>query len=188
MSDSNKNRWKTHSIKEVYDNPWITVSHRDVTAPTGNDGIYGLVHFKHTAIAIVPIDEQGNTWLVGQHRYTLGQYMWEIPEGGGMPHEKPIDVAHRELREETGIIATRWTHLLNIHTSNSVSDEYGVGFIAQDLSFGDSEPDETEVLAVKKVPLQTAINMVMNGEITDGLAMACLMKVQLLIDRGELAI
>ena len=172
----------------MYDNPWITVSHREVTAPTGNDGIYGLVHFKHTALAVVPIDEHGNTWLVGQHRYTLDQYTWEIPEGGGMPHENVIDVAHRELREETGIIASRWTHLLDMYPSNSVSDEFAVGYVAQGLSFGDTEPDETEVLAIKKVPLQTAINMVMSGEITDGLAMVCLMKVQLMLDRGELSL
>lgn len=188
MSNSDKKSWKTHSVKEVYDNPWITVSHREVTAPTGNNGIYGLVHFKNTAVAVVPIDEHGNTWLVGQHRYTLDQYMWEIPEGGGMPHENSIDVAQRELREETGIIANRWTQLLEMHTSNSVTDEYAIGFVAQELSFGDSEPDETEALDIKKVPLQTAIDMVLSGQITDSLAMTCLMKIQLLIDRGELAV
>jgi len=172
----------------VYDNAWITVSHREVTAPTGNAGIYGLVHFKNTAVAVVPIDSDGNTWLVGQHRYTLNQYTWEIPEGGGTSTEDNQSVAQRELREETGITASRWTQLLQLHTSNSVTDEFAVGYVAQDLNFGDSEPDETEALNIQKVPLKTAINMAMDGRITDGLAMACLFKVQLLIDRGELSI
>ncbi len=188
MSDSDSNPWKTHSIEERYDNPWITVTHREVTAPTGNAGIYGLVHFKNTAVGVVPIDDDGNTWLVGQHRYTLNQYMWEIPEGGGAPGEDNLDVAKRELREETGISATQWTQLLELHTSNSVTDEYAVGFVAQGLSFGDCEPDDTESLEIKKVPLQTAIDMAMDGRITDGLAMACLFKIQLLINRGDLVL
>jgi len=161
------NPWQTHSIEQRYDNPWITVSHRKVTAPTGNPGIYGLVHFKNTAVGVVPIDRDGNTWLVGQHRYTLDQYMWEIPEG---------------------VIANQWTQLLELHTSNSVTDEYAVGFVAQDLSYGDCAPDDTEALQIRKVPLQTAIEMAMDGRITDGLAMACLFKVQLLLDRGTLVI
>ena len=188
MSKSEDNPWKTHSIKEVYDNPWITVSHREVTAPTGVEGIYGLVHFKNSAVAVVPIDHEGNTWLVGQYRYTLDQYTWEIPEGGGSATEDNLNVAKRELREETGIVASKWTQLLELHTSNSVTDEYAVGFVAQDLSFGESEPDDTEILQIRKVPLTTAIDMVMDGRITDCLAMACLMKIQLLIDRKELKI
>lgn len=164
------------------------MSHREVTAPTGNAAIYGLVHFKNTAVGVVPIDADGNTWLVGQHRYTLDQYMWEIPEGGGLANEDTLSVAKRELREETGILATRWTQLLELHTSNSVTDEYAVGFVAQELTFGDCEPDDTEALSIRKVPLQTAIDMAMDGRITDALAMACLFKVQLLINRGDLIV
>lgn len=188
MSESDSKPWQTHSIEEKYDNPWITVSHREVTAPTGNAGIYGLVHFKNTAVGVVPIDSDGNTWLVGQHRYTLDQYMWEIPEGGSLPNEDNLSVAKRELREETGIVAGRWTPLLELHTSNSVTDEYAVGFVAQELTFGECQPDDTEVLKIRKVPLQTAIDMAMDGRITDGLAMACLFKVQLLINCGELVV
>lgn len=188
VSTPDTNPWQTHSIDVVYDNPWITVSHRNVTAPTGNDAIYGLVHFKNTAVGIVPIDDQGNTWLVGQYRYTLDQYMWEIPEGGGHPDEGELLVAQRELREETGISAKRWTPLLETHTSNSVTDEYGVGFVAQELSFGETEPDDTENLSVKKIPLGDAIEMVMQGSITDALSMTCLLKVKLLIDSGKLII
>lgn len=180
--------WHTHTVETVYDNPWITVSHREVTAPTGNPAIYGMVHFKNLAIGVVPIDEYGNTWLVGQQRYTLNQYAWEIPEGGGLLDEDPLVTAQRELREETGISARRWTPLLTLHTSNSVTDEVGHTFIAQGLTFGEKDYDDTERLTVVKLPLEEAVARVMNGEITDSLAMTSLLKVQRLLDTGELTL
>ena len=176
--------WHSLSCQDVYDNPWIRVSHREVTAPTGAAGIYGLVHFKNCAIGVVPIDADGNTWLVGQQRYTLGEYSWEIPEGGAPAGESPLHAAMRELREETGIIATRWTRLMTLHTSNSVTDEVAQAFVAQDLSFTTTEPDPSEDLAVKKLPLDDAVSMVLDGEITDALSMASLMKVQLLLAKN----
>jgi len=188
VTKNTKNPWQTHSIQEIYDNPWISVSHREVTAPTGNDGIYGMVHFKNTAVGVVPIDNEGNTWLVGQHRYTINAYTWEIPEGGSALGENTLTTAKRELKEETGISATRWNQLFEMHTSNSVTDEYAIGYVAQDLTFGSTEPDETEILQLKKIPLSEAVDMAMQGLITDSLAMVSLLKVQLLIDRGELTI
>jgi len=180
--------WETHSVETVYDNPWITVTHRDVTAPTGNPAIYGMVHFKNLALAVVPIDADGNTWLVGQNRYTLNQYAWEIPEGGGPREVDPLITAKRELQEETGLIANRWTELLTLHTSNSVTDEVAHAFVAQDLSEGEMNYDDTERLEIIKLPLEEAVQRVMSGEITDGLAMASLLKVQRLIDTGELTL
>ena len=180
--------WQTHSEETVYENPWIRVSHREVTAPTGRAGIYGVVHFKSLAVGIVALDAEGYTWLVGQHRYTLGSYSWEIPEGGSDPDEPALLTAQRELREETGISAAHWTPLLDLHTSNSVTDEAAVAFLAQDLTIGETAPDETEVLALRRVPLDEALEMVMDGRITDALAMASLMKVKLLLDRGEISI
>lgn len=181
-------RWQTHTSDVRYDNPWINVTHRKVSAPTGKQGIYGVVHFKNTAIGVVPIDADGYTWLVGQHRYTLNQYEWEIPEGGAPPGESALAAAQRELREETGIVARRWTSLLRLHTSNSVTDEVARIFVAQDLSHGDTAPDDTEILQVRRVPLEHAINMALDGSITDSLSMAALLKVGILIDRGLLTI
>ncbi|MCB9293719.1 MAG: NUDIX hydrolase [Lewinellaceae bacterium] len=181
-----KNPWKTLSNNVVYDNPWIQVTHREVVTPTGTDGIYGLVHFKNLAIGIVPLDEEENTWLVGQYRYTLGQYSWEIPEGGCLiGAESPLESARRELEEETGIRAGRWMRILDLHTSNSVTDEAGMAFLARDLSFGPSRPEETEELKVRKLPFREALEMVFRGEITDALSMVALMRVGYLLGESE---
>ena len=180
-----KNPWKTRSSKLVYDNPWIQVTHREVVTPAGTDGIYGLVHFKNLAIGIVPLDEEENTWLVGQYRYTLEQYSWEIPEGGCLiGAESPLESAQRELAEETGIRARRWMRILDLHTSNSVTDEAGMAFLARELAFGPPRPEETEELKVKKLPFREALEMVFRGEITDALSMVALMRVGYLLGGG----
>ena len=184
---SGKN-WKTHDIQQQYDNPWISVSHRKVSAPTGNPGIYGHVHFKNKAIGIVPIDADGYTWLVGQARYTLQTFAWEIPEGGAPHGESVLAAAQRELQEETGVHARRWTSILKLNASNSVTDEVAYAFAAQDLRMGITAPDDTEQLALARVPLDDAINMAMDGTISDGLAMAALLKVGLMMSRGELSL
>ena len=182
------NPWKLLQKKEIYDNPWIRIEHHDVLNPAGNPGIYGVVHFKNLAIGIVPIDDKGYTWLVGQFRYTLNDYSWEIPEGGGPLGTDPLASAQRELLEETGITAREWTKILDLHPSNSVSDEAGVAYIARGLSFGAAEPEETEDLRVRRIPLSEAIDMAMDGRITDALSLAALFKVHILQQRGELEV
>ena len=176
MSDE-KNPWKTLSTKEVYDNPWIQVTHREVITPSGTDGIYGAVHFKNKAIGIIPVDDEGYTWLVGQFRYTLDEYSWEIPMGGSPLTQTPLEGAIRELKEETGMTAERWTEVMRIHTSNSVTDEEGFIFLAEGLTAGETEWDETEQLKIKKVTLQEAVAMCDRGEITDAITLAGLYKV-----------
>lgn len=178
--DQTPNPWTTLTERTAYENPWIRVSHRDVLNPTGGPGIYGVVHFKNTAIGIVPLDNEGYTWLVGQYRYTLGRYSWEIPEGGGPLGTSLLESAQRELLEETGITARRWTPLLEMHLSNSVTDEYGVAYLAQDLSFGESSPEDTEQLHIRRVPFSEALRMVMDGEITDALSMAAILKIHMI--------
>lgn len=175
--DNTPNPWKTHSMEERYSNPWISITHREVTNPSGGPGIYGVVHFKNIAIGIVPIDQDGYTWLVGQYRYTLNQYHWEIPEGGCPVGELPLDAAQRELLEETGMVAHQWDLLLETHLSNSVTDEYGVCFVARDLQMGTAQPEETEQLELRRLPLSAAIQMVVDGEITDSLSVMALLKV-----------
>jgi 8-oxo-dGTP pyrophosphatase MutT (NUDIX family) len=175
-TENSRNPWTTLSGEEKYDNKWINVTEYQVLNPTGGKGIYGKVHFKNKAIGIIALDENLNTWLVGQYRYTLDEFHWEIPEGGGPFGEDPLLAAKRELKEETGLTATKWSTLLRIHTSNSVTDEEGFVFLAEDLTHGESELEETEAdLKVKKLPLQKAVEMVMRGEITDSMSMAGLL-------------
>ncbi|MDN5216603.1 NUDIX hydrolase [Fulvivirgaceae bacterium BMA12] len=175
------NPWKKLSLKQIYDNPWITVEEYQVVNPRGGNGIYGKVRFKNKAIGIIPIDEGGNTWLVGQYRFTLDEYSWEIPMGGGPLDVPVLESARRELKEETGLTAEKWTKIMRIHTSNSVTDEEGFIFLAQSLTEGSPEFDETEDLKIIKLPFEEVYQMVMEGKITDSLSVAGILKAQVLL-------
>jgi len=174
--EKTENPWQKLNTRRIYDNPWIRVEEDQVINPSGGRGIYGKVHFKNKAIGIIPIDEHQNTWLVGQYRYALDEYSWEIPMGGGPLELDVLASAQRELKEETGLTAERWTKILRIHTSNSVTDEEGFVFLAQELMQGETEFEETEDLAIKKLPFTEALEMAMNGEITDSLSLAGILK------------
>ena len=180
--ETHDNPWQTQSQREVYDNPWITVHEDQVINPRGGTNIYGWVHFKNKAIGIVPVDDQLNTWLVGQYRYTLDEYSWEIPMGGGAGDQDPLESARRELKEETGLAAQRWEKIMRIHTSNSVTDEEGFIFLAQDLTPGETEFDDTEDLQIRKLPLANALAMALNGEITDAISISGIFRVAHMFD------
>ncbi len=171
-----ENPWNTKKKILVYENPWIKVEENQIINPAGKDGIYGTVHFKNRAMAIIPIDKNGDTWLIGQFRYSLNEYSWEIPMGGGPLGSDFLESAKRELKEETGLIADKWTELLKIHTSNSVTDEVGVVYLAEGLTQGETEFEETEILQIRKLPFREALEMVMSGEITDSISLAGILK------------
>ena len=176
-----KSPWKIKTKELIYDNAWISVHHHNVLTPNNDEGIYGTVHFKNHAIGIIPLTEDNETYLVGQYRFPLNQYSWEIPMGGGL-HDTPyLDSAKRELKEETGIEAKDWQELLKIHTSNSVCDESGTIYIARCLTYGEAEPEATEDLTIKKIPFEDAFQMVMNGEITDSLSVAGILKAKIIL-------
>jgi 8-oxo-dGTP pyrophosphatase MutT (NUDIX family) len=181
-----RNPWQVLSSKEVYDNKWIRLTEYDVINPGGGKGIYGKVHFKNRAIGIVVLDDDLNTYLVGQYRFTLNEFTWEIPEGGGGLDEDALDAAKRELLEETGIVADSWEKLLDFHLSNSASDEYGHVFLARGLHFREAEPEETEEIIVKKIPFEEAYQMVLKGAITDSLAVSGILRTKLLLQERSI--
>jgi ADP-ribose pyrophosphatase len=183
--EKNQNPWKTISSALKYENKWISVTESQVINPSGNPGIYGKVHFKNIAVGIVPLDEDNNTWLVGQYRYTLDEYSWEMPEGGcPIGSESVLDTAKRELVEETGLIAEEWIELMKLHTSNSVTDEVGYAFVARKLIQSDACPEETEDLRIWKLPFDEALQMVLDGKITDAFTCMAFLKLKVLMDKG----
>jgi 8-oxo-dGTP pyrophosphatase MutT (NUDIX family) len=180
------NPWKTHTTEDAYESPWIKVTRHDVTNPGGHPGTYSVVHFKNLALGIVPLDEEMNTWLVGQYRYPIDQYTWEIPEGGGKIGIDPLESAQRELLEEAGITAKKWTKIQEMHLSNSATDEFCLLYIAQDLTLGESQPEPDEMLQLVKIPFEDVYQMVCNGRITDSLSVTAVLKIKLMLLEGKL--
>jgi 8-oxo-dGTP pyrophosphatase MutT (NUDIX family) len=179
------NPWRRLSSRPIYENPWIKVREDQVIRPDGNPGIYGVVEFQHWAIGVVPLADNGDTFLVGQYRYTLDLYSWEIPEGGGSPAVSPLESAQRELLEETGISAARWTYLGEAHLSNSVTTEVGCVFLAEELTFGRARPDGTEELRLWRLPFDEAVRLALSGEISDALAIIGLLRAKHYLDSGR---
>jgi ADP-ribose pyrophosphatase len=178
--------WTTLKEEVRYDTPWISVTHHDILDPSGRQGIYGTVHFKNLAIGVVALDEDLNTWIVGQYRYPIQAYSWEIPEGGGKRDIPPLASAQRELREEAGIEAARWTEILRMDLSNSASDEHAILFVAQGLSFYPPQPDHDEELELKKLPFEALYDRVIRGEVLDSLTVAAVLRVKLMLLDGSL--
>jgi 8-oxo-dGTP pyrophosphatase MutT (NUDIX family) len=164
--------WRRRSRTTAYANPWIEVLHDEVDRPDGSPGIYGLVHFRRLAVGVVVVADDGRILLVGQHRYALDEYSWEIPEGGVDPGETPEAGARRELAEETGFEAAEWRELLRLSPSNSVTDERGLVFVATGLRAGTSSPEPSEDLAVRWATLDEVLAEIDAGEIHDILTIA----------------
>lgn len=180
------NPWIVRAKRVAYDNRWIQVIEHDVLNPAGNPGLYGVVHMKNLAIGVLPLDEDGATYLVGQHRFPRDYFSWELPEGGGSLEHSPEVSAARELREETGLRAGCWHPYLTMDLSNSITDERAIGLLAWELEQFPPEPEEEEKIEIRRVRFAEALEMALSGEIVDAFAQAMLFKARLLADRGAL--
>lgn len=182
----NNNPWTILSSTDVYDNSWINVTEYSVINPSGGRGIYGKVHFKNLAIGIMVLDAQLNTYLVGQYRFPVDRYSWEIPEGGSPHAADPLEGAKRELLEETGLLANSWEKILEMELSNSVSDEKAIVYLAWDIDQRQASPEETELLELQKLPFEDVYQMVENGTIVDSISVAAILKVKLMLSDGRI--
>ncbi len=176
--------WTINAERTVFDNPWISVEDHAVVHPDGSDGEYGVVRFKNLAIGILPVDANGDVWLVGQHRYPHDKHSWELPEGGGPIGVDPLVSAKRELEEETGLTARQWQQISDCDVSNSVTDERAVCFLAYDLVAGEAAPEPSEALTIKRVKFASLLDMVLAGEITDSLTIIMTLTAHTLALRG----
>lgn len=181
MIIENHNPWQRIDSTEVYKNPWIKVTHQNVINPSGGKGIYGVVEFQNYAVGILPIDKDGYIWLVGQYRYPINCYSWEIPEGGCPLNTDPLDSAKRELLEEIGLKANNWELMQTMYLSNSVSTEIAYIYIATDLTMHQAEPEETEQLVIKKLHFNEVYKMVLDGTITDSITITAILKAKILL-------
>jgi len=177
------NPWKKLSSEVKYENPWIKIIEDKVLNPAGNPGIYGVVHFKTQAVAIIPLDEENNTWIVGQYRYPLNSYEWEVIEGGCPEGTSLLETAQRELIEEAGLKAESFEMILEMQLSNSTTDETSYTYIARQLTFVGEKPEEDEQLVIKKLPFEEVYQMVMRGEIRDGLSVASVLKAKAVLGK-----
>jgi len=164
--------WRRRTRRVAYENPWIAIQHDEVDRPDGSPGIYGVVHFENVAIGVVAVGDDARLLLVGQHRYPLDRYSWEIPEGGAPLDEPPETAARRELAEETGYDAGTVRELFRFSLSNSVSDELGVIYLATDLREGTASPEPTEDLAIRWASLDDVLAEIDAGDIHDLMTIA----------------
>lgn len=159
--------WIVHTSEVSFENPWLRVETSHVTHPDGSPGTYGVVRHSNLACGVLPIDEEGQTWLVGQHRFAFDAYSWELPEGGGAKCVDPHVSALRELAEETGLVAKSHLPLGQWQLSNSVTDEVAYGFLAWNLTEGLANPEPCEALRVRRVPFAELLEMIRTGDVTD---------------------
>ena len=178
--------WRILSRDVAYENPWIRIDHQDVVHPDGSDGIYGVVHFKNVAVGVLPVFEDGTVPLVGQHRFPLREYSWELPEGGGPIDEEPLEAGRRELAEETGYVAANWLKLIDFDVSNSVTDERSVCYLAWGLTAGAAVPEPSEQLAHQRIAFRELVARCLDGRIRDSLTIVMALAADAMARRGDL--
>jgi 8-oxo-dGTP pyrophosphatase MutT (NUDIX family) len=178
-----RNPWKTNASRIVYQNPWVRVREDEVIRPDGAPGIYGVIEIR-PSVGVVAIDDQDRVALVGQWRYSLNRYSWEIPRGGSDPGEEDmLSVARRELAEEAGLRAADWKFLGTVDNCNGVASDTQFLYVATGLSSTEMNHDPEEDITLAWKPFNEVVQMAMQGGITEVCSIAAILKVAVL--RGE---
>jgi 8-oxo-dGTP pyrophosphatase MutT (NUDIX family) len=186
VSASEDNPWTTLSTEPRFEDDFVRVDDHRVINPAGREANYGVVHFKNIGLRILPVDAEGQTFLVGQYRYGADYFSWEFPAGNQDPGEDSRDGAKRELREEIGQIATEWLDLAEIVPSGSITDQRERSYVAWDLHKAEQDLDEQEAIRVKRLPFAEAVRMAVSGEIRDAGSIVALLLIDAKLRRGEL--
>lgn len=184
--DEGGNPWIVKGVTRAFENDWFRIDEHDVIRPDGAKGYYGVIRVRRLAVGVLPIDAEGSVHLVGQWRFPLGRYSWEMPEGGAEPGEDSRGCAERELAEETGLRAQSWMKVLEMDLSNSLTDEQAVIFVATDLSAGEPNPDPTEVLGRRTAHFLEVLARVADGRIRDSLTVAAVLRAHHMAVTGQL--
>jgi len=174
--DETLDPWTRLSTKTVFDNQWLRLDSHKCLNPAGNPADYTVVHFKNRAVGVIPLHADGTITLVGQYRFALKTYSWELPEGGCPEGQTMLETAYRELMEETGLSAVSMEHFMDLHTSNSVTDEWGQVFLARNLTQGKAQPEDSEELQTKRLSLENILAAIEAKEITDAITVAAIYK------------
>jgi 8-oxo-dGTP pyrophosphatase MutT (NUDIX family) len=184
--DEDGDPWIVKGVTHAFENDWFRIDEHDVVRPDGAPGYYGVVRIRRVAVGVLPIDAEGGVHLVGQWRFPLGRYSWEMPEGGAEPGEDVRLCAERELAEETGLTARSLIKVLEMDVSNSITDEQAVMFLATDLTEGQAQPEPTEVLRRRRAHFLDVLARVASGAIRDSLTVAAVLRAHHMAVNGEL--
>ena len=179
--------WIVERTTLAFENDWFRIDKNEVVHPDGSNGEYAVVRVRRLAVGVLPIEADGSVHLVGQWRFPLGRYSWEMPEGGAEPGEEALACAKRELEEETGLRAAHWAPILEMDLSNSLTDERGIVFLATGLQAGQAHPDDTEVLKQRRAPFSEVVQRVIRGQIRDSLTVAAVLRAHHMAVTGGLS-
>jgi 8-oxo-dGTP pyrophosphatase MutT (NUDIX family) len=180
------NPWTILHREEKFTCSYFSVRSDTVQFGASRPRTYNSVRMKSLGVTIAPIDDEGCTTLVGQFRYVLDRFTWELPAGGCRLDQAPVDAAKIELSEETGYRATHWLRLFDGTVSPGSMDGRTQCFVAWGLQSGAPHPEPEEELVQRRVPFAVSVSMALSGEISHFGSIGLLLGIHTKLVRGEL--
>lgn len=178
--------WKDHGHSVFFESPWMKLTRHEATAPTGVRADYMVMRPQNMSVGVLPLHDDGTVTLVGQQRFALANWSWEMPEGGAPFDEDPLEGARRELAEEAGLAAAQWRQALKAEMSNSITDERALAWVAWDLTPAPLAPDPTEVIRAARVPFGDLLREIGRGAVRDMFTVATTLRAYHMAREGEL--